>query len=141
MKKYLNISFAYALAAMIGGVFYREFTKYNGFHGITMLGKLHTHLFVLGMIIFMVVALFEVNLRITEIKLFRKFMIVYNLGLITTVVMMLVRGTIQVLQIPLEKSADSAISGIAGIGHILLGAGIIMLITVLRKSAQNKVHS
>lgn len=27
MKKYLNLSLAYAIAAMAGGVFYREFTK------------------------------------------------------------------------------------------------------------------
>ena len=31
MKKYLNIALAYAIAAMAGGVFYREFTKYSGF--------------------------------------------------------------------------------------------------------------
>ena len=30
MKKYLNLSLAYAIAAMAGGVFYREFTKWNG---------------------------------------------------------------------------------------------------------------
>lgn len=29
MKKYLNISLIYAIAAMAGGVFYREFTKFN----------------------------------------------------------------------------------------------------------------
>ena len=31
MKRYLNLSLIYAIAAMAGGVFYREFTKYNGF--------------------------------------------------------------------------------------------------------------
>ena len=31
MKKYLNISFVYAIAAMAGGVFYREFTRFNGY--------------------------------------------------------------------------------------------------------------
>lgn len=45
MKKYLNISLIYAIAAMVGGVFYREFTKWNGFTGMTALGKVHTHLF------------------------------------------------------------------------------------------------
>ncbi|MEG0756372.1 MAG: DUF2871 family protein, partial [Oscillospiraceae bacterium] len=28
MKKYLNLSLIYAIAAMVGGVFYREFTKF-----------------------------------------------------------------------------------------------------------------
>ena len=47
MKKYLNLSLVYAVAAMVGGVFYREFTKFSGFDGVTALGKVHTHLFLL----------------------------------------------------------------------------------------------
>ena len=31
MKKTVNTSFIYAILAMIGGVFYREFTKFQGF--------------------------------------------------------------------------------------------------------------
>ena len=58
MKKYLNISLIYAIAAMVGGVFYREFTKWNGFTGMTALGKVHTHLFLLGMLMFLIIALF-----------------------------------------------------------------------------------
>ena len=50
MKKYLNISLVYGIAAMVGGVFYREFTKWNGFTGVTALGKVHAHLFLLGML-------------------------------------------------------------------------------------------
>ena len=46
MKKYLNYSLVYAVAAMVGGVFYREFTKWNGYTGVTRLGKVHTHLFI-----------------------------------------------------------------------------------------------
>ena len=38
MKKYINISMIHAIAAMLGGVFYREFSKFNDFEGITMLG-------------------------------------------------------------------------------------------------------
>jgi len=41
-----------------GGVFYREFTKWNGFTGVT-LGKVHAHLFLLGMIVFLLVAPFS----------------------------------------------------------------------------------
>lgn len=41
MKKLLNTAFIYALAAMAGGVFYREFTKFNGFSGRTALGLVH----------------------------------------------------------------------------------------------------
>ena len=58
MKKYLNTALIYAIAAMAGGVFYREFTKYNDFTGVTALGKVHPHLFLLGMLVFLIVALF-----------------------------------------------------------------------------------
>ena len=35
MKKYINLSFIYAMAAIVCGVFYREFTKFTGFTGKT----------------------------------------------------------------------------------------------------------
>ena len=50
MKKLLNWAFGYAIAGMAGGVFYREFTKFNNFTDRTALGVVHTHLFLLGMI-------------------------------------------------------------------------------------------
>ena len=62
MKKLLNTAFIYALAAMAGGVFYREFTKFNGFSGRTALGLVHTHLFLLGTVFFLLAALFSKEL-------------------------------------------------------------------------------
>ena len=64
MKKYLNLSLIYAIAAMVGGVFYREFTKFNGYTGVTALGKVHTHLFLLGMVLFLLVALFAAHTKL-----------------------------------------------------------------------------
>ena len=138
MKKYLNMSLAYAIAAMAGGVFYREFTKWNGFTGVTALGKVHTHLFMLGMIMFLIVALFAERYPLSEQKTFRMFVRVYNMGVPVTSLMMAVRGITQVLDLPLSKGASSAISGIAGIGHILTGAGMILLLLSLRKAARRE---
>lgn len=138
MKKYLNLSMAYAIAAMAGGVFYREFTKWNGFTGVTALGKVHTHLFMLGMIMFLIVALFAERYPLSEQKTFRMFVRVYNMGVPVTSLMMAVRGITQVLALPLSKGASSAISGIAGIGHILTGAGMILLLLSLRKAARRE---
>ena len=137
MKKYLNYSFAYAILALVGGVFYREFTKMNDFEGVTMLGKVHTHFFLLGMILFLLVALFRDKYELEKQKLFRSFMIVYNIGLPLTGIMMCVRGIPQVLGMTLSKAADSSISGIAGIGHILTGIGILFLIISLKKSVSD----
>ncbi len=135
MKKYLNISMIYAIAAMAGGVFYREFTKYNGYTGVTALGKVHTHLFMLGMLVFLVVALYGTHMDLEKIKTFRGFLWVYNIGLPLTSIMLLVRGVTQVLGMNLSSAADASISGIAGIGHILTGIGIILLLLSFKKAA------
>ncbi|MGN0978880.1 MAG: DUF2871 domain-containing protein [Candidatus Avoscillospira sp.] len=136
MKKYLNIAFAYAIAAMAGGVFYREFTKFNGFTGVTALGKVHTHLFLLGMLVFLVVALFAGRQDLRQLKTFRAFLWTYNLGVPLTAVMLAVRGVAQVLGWTLSAAADASISGIAGIGHVLTGVGLVLLLVSLRKSAE-----
>ena len=46
MKKMIRIAFFYVILALIGGVFYREFTKFNGFTGVTVLADVHVHLMV-----------------------------------------------------------------------------------------------
>lgn len=50
--------------------------------------------------------------------------------------MMLVRGITQVLGLSLTSSISAAISGMAGIGHILTGVGIILLLVSLKKVAK-----
>lgn len=138
MKKYINVSLVYAVAAMAGGVFYREFTKFNQFTGVTALGKVHTHLFLLGMVVFLLVALFADRLALEKQKSFRTFMAVYNAGVPLTAVMLLMRGVTQVLGLTLSKGASAAISGIAGIGHILTGVGIVLLLLALRKADERR---
>ena len=137
MKKYLNLAMFYAIAAMAGGVFYREFTKFCGYTGATALGKVHTHLFLLGMLVFLVVALFAAHNDLTKVKTFRVCLWTYNLGVPLTAVMLLVRGVTQVLGLSLTAGASAAISGIAGIGHILTGTGMILLLVSLKKIARN----
>ncbi len=137
MKKYLNFSLIYAIAAMVTGVFYREFTKWNGYTGVTTLGKVHVHLFLLGMMVYLMIALFATHQETQKYKTFRIFLWVYNIGLPLTAVMMVVRGVTQVLSISLSSAANASISGIAGIGHILTGTGIVLLLVSLRKMAES----
>lgn len=127
MKKMIKIAFTYAILAMVAGVFYREFTKFNGFDGRTTLSFMHTHLFMLGMMMFLMVSLFVSNYKIHEHKKFKLFMIAYNIGVPLTVIMMLIRGIVQVLAINVTTGISAAISGISGIGHIFTGVGIIFL--------------
>ena len=133
MKKYLNYSLGYAIAAMAGGVFYREFTKLYGFSGATALGKVHAHLFLLGMLVFLVVALYGAHNDIGKLKTFRAFLWTYNIGVPLTAIMLVVRGVAQVRGLALSAAANTSISGIAGIGHIFTGAGIILLLLSFKK--------
>lgn len=138
MKKYINISFIYAIAAMICGVFYREFTKFNGFTQKTTLGICHTHLFVLGTLLFLIIAIISVLSNLEEQKHFKYFMISYNIGLPFMTIMFLIRGIIQVLNIQLSAGMNAAIAGIAGISHIMMGISFILLFLSLK---QMTVHS
>lgn len=135
MKRYMNMALLYAILAMVGGVFYREFTKFNGFTAKTTLSVVHTHYFLLGMVFFLLLLLLEKNFSFTGAKT-RRVLAIYHIGLNLTVVMFIVRGVAQVL-VPassLSSGMNGAISGIAGIGHILLGVSIILLLVQIRRS-------
>ena len=134
MKKYLNYSLSYGVMGLVCGVYFREFTKIMGFTGITTLSKAHPHFLILGTMLFLIVALFSDRLDLEKDKTFALFMRIYNIGLPLTVLMMLIRGTLQVLGTPLSKGLNASISGIAGIGHILLGVGFILFIVSLKKA-------
>lgn len=133
MKRYMNTALIYAIFAMIGGVFYREFTKWNGFTAKTTLSAVHTHYFIMGMMVFLLLVLLEKSFSFTSARTGRV-LAVYHTGLNVTVVMMMVRGVAQVLETPLSSGMDVAISGIAGIGHILLGVSLVFLLLQVRRS-------
>ena len=65
MKRYMNTALLYAVLALVGGVFYRELTKFNGFTAKTALGVIHTHYFLLGMVFFLLLLLLEKSFSFT----------------------------------------------------------------------------
>lgn len=134
MKRYGNTALLYAILAMVGGVFYREFTKFNGFTAKTTLSVVHTHYFMMGMVFFLLLLLLEKSVSFTGPKTGRA-LVLYHVGLNLTTVMLVVRGIVQVLGTTLSAGMDAAISGVAGIGHILLGIGLILLLLQIRRSA------
>jgi hypothetical protein len=133
MKKLLNTSFAYAIAGLFAGVYYREMTKFLEFKGVTQLSFVHTHLFALGMLFFLIVLVLEKNFSFSTTKKYRLFYRLYNSGLILTALMFITRGTLQVLETPLSSGVNASISGIAGIGHILIASGIVYLFLTLKE--------
>lgn len=132
MKKLFYAAFAYMLVGVVSGLFYREFTKLNDFPegGSTQLGVVHTHLLTLGFIVLLIVLALEKQFGLSRSKLFGWFFWVYNAGLILTAAMLIWHGSLTVL----GQEGTAMISGIAGLGHILLTAGMVLLFLCLRRA-------
>ncbi|EUJ18400.1 DUF2871 domain-containing protein [Listeria aquatica] len=127
MKKLLTTSLFYCILGLISGIYYREITKYADFTGKTQLSVLHTHLLMLGMFMFLVVLLLEKNFGIMSSKKFNAFYYIYNAGLLLTVGLLTFHGTMTVL----GQETGAAVSGIAGLGHILLAVGLVILFLIM----------
>lgn len=102
-------------------------------HRQTTLSVVHTHYFLLGMVFFLLLLVLEKNLSFTGEKTGRV-LAVYHIGLNLTAVMLVVRGVTQVVGTNLSRGADAAISGMAGIGHILLGVSLVLLLLQIKRS-------
>lgn len=127
MKRYIDYSIVYAVLALVGGVFYREFTKINDYAAWTTLSVVHTHYFILGMMFFLILGLVSknVNLKINRAVVF------YNVGLNLAAIMLVVRGIVQVLDL---NVVSAFISGVSGIGHIILGVSLILILLDIKKA-------
>lgn len=132
MKKLVRVSMSYMIIGLLFGVYYRELTRWFDFSGKTQLSTLHTHTLVLGMFFFLIVLLLEKNFHITAHKWYKRFYITYNIGLGITLLLMLIHGTMTVMGI--ESSA--AISGIAGLGHIIMTIGLGFFFAILFGSVE-----
>ncbi|MCI8638249.1 MAG: DUF2871 domain-containing protein [Coprococcus sp.] len=133
MKRYINMTLLYAILAMSGGVFYREFTKFNDFTAQTTLKAVHPHYFLLGMVFFLLLLLLEKNFSFTSKKT-QRVLVAYHIGLNLTAVMFVVRGVPQVMKTTLSAGINAAISGVAGIGHIVLGVSLVLLLIQIKHS-------
>ncbi len=138
MKKILNISFVYFILAMVGGVFYREFTKILGFNGKTTLAYVHVHLLVLGTFLFLIIALFCRESELLDNRRFQKFLIMYNVSLPLMVCMLLIRGILQATEFEVTNAMNGMIAGIAGISHIFLAISLWMLFSSLKQVFVNE---
>ena len=134
VKKYANLAFIYAILAMVFGVFYREFTKGMGYIGKTNLSVMHTHYFMLGMFFFLVLLLIGRDFTFSDKKT-GIFIVLYQVGLNISGAGFLARGLVQVLVTELGRGADKGISGVCGIGHIIMGISMIVLLIKIKKSA------
>ncbi|MFF8864435.1 DUF2871 domain-containing protein [Streptomyces sp. NPDC015139] len=129
MRKILNTAHIYMIVGLISGLYYREITKAEDFTGDTQLAVVHTHVLALGMLFFLIVLALEKLFALTALPLFRWFFWTYNAGLVLTVGTMTLHGTLTVL----GRSSGAATAGVAGLGHILLTVGLVLLFITLGK--------
>lgn len=131
MHKLYVAAFTYMAVGVASGLFYREFTKAYDFPSgeFTQLGLVHTHLLTLGFIVLLIVLLLEKQFRLSDSKLFGWFFWTYNAGVVLTSGMMIWHGSLTVM----GKESNAMISGIAGLGHIFLTIGMVLLFLALGK--------
>lgn len=133
MTKLFYSAFAYMIIGVFSGLFYREFTKGQNFPEgeFTQLGLVHTHLLTLGfMVLLIVLALEKVFTLSASGRLFNWFFWVYNVGVILTSAMLIWHGSLTVL----GRESSPMIAGIAGLGHIFLTVGMVLLFVTLRRA-------
>ena len=141
-KKLADAAFVYVIAGLAAGVFYREFTKFQGFSWRTALGLVHPHLLLLGAgVMLLLIALEPALLLSGEERSLKRSLLFYHCGLGLTAALLLIRGVFQVLGSPLSRGLDASISGIAGIGHILLAIGLCRLLLMIRRRAAETVRA
>ena len=135
-KKLVNTAAYYAVAGLFAGAFYREFTKYMGYTGVTALGKAHTHLFALGMLMFLIVTALASTTEITKSEYFDRFYFYYNIGVGLSATMIFCRGLYQVIGFD-NKILDLVISWTAGAGHVTVTIGLAFLFLSLKQKIKD----
>ena len=126
----MNASIVYGVLALVGGVFYREFTKLNGFNGFTTLSVVYTHYLMLGMAFFLMLVLLENNFHFIDNKV-RKYLLFYHIGLNLTAVMLVIRGVVQVI------SLDVSSAVLFGIAHLILGISMVLVLISIRNCVKD----
>ncbi len=122
---------AWTAIGLLSGLYWREFTKLNEFTGETMLSTAHTHALALGTLVFLAVLALAKVFPMAE-KSTKLFALLYNIGLGFTVGTLLVKGTLQVLEMPIATSPMWP--GFSGLGHMILAGTWVYVFLSLRKA-------
>lgn len=121
------------------GVFFREFTKIFAFKGKTMLSVIHTHTLILGFVFGIILYLLLSRIKNVDYKKIKMPMKLWNAGLVLTIAMMWIKGIYQVIGENTELFNQNMFSGIAGLGHIALGVGIVWMMLYIVKESKLQI--
>lgn len=142
LKTILEMAYVNLILGLSGGVFYREFTKLFGYTDNTFLGKIHVHVLVLGFICLLIVYLLAVQRQtLLSLKQLKRAVFIWNSGLLVTVVFLWLHGIIEVTGAYYGKIPKAAISGLAGIGHIILAIGLASTMLCFLKAEPKTVDN
>ncbi len=119
----------WTIVGLVGGLAFRELTRSQEFTGFTQLALVHTHALALGTTLLLVLLALTVVLELGSDRRLRRGLITWNAGLAITVVMLAVKGTLQVLD-P-GAATSKALAGVAGLGHITLTVAIVWILLAL----------
>lgn len=132
-QRLLFVATCVYLALGLGaGLMYRELTKNAGLPDgqPLQLGVLHTHLLTLGFLASLLFLVLDRVVHLGQRRLFPVFFWVYNAGVLLSAGMMAAHG-ILALNGPVDSAA---IAGMAGMGHIILSIGLVVLMVIVGQS-------
>lgn len=130
VKRILYAFIVYTSLGLVSGFLYRELTVHFNYTGETQMSVMHTHLLTLGMFMFLMLIPIEKLFKISSYYLFNCFYIVYNVGVVVTIGMQFTKGYMQIA----GQSISLSIAGFAGMGHVIITAGFILLFILLRQA-------
>lgn len=122
----LKMGITFLIMGLIGGVFYREFTKIFKYTAKTPLSVVHVHLIVLGFL-FLTILYLIVRSWDSDLNSIKKIYGHYLLGLTMTVATFMLRGIYTITSEGVKLFKDAMLSGVAGLGHLILGVSLVML--------------
>ncbi|MFD9353975.1 DUF2871 domain-containing protein [Streptomyces sp. NPDC060031] len=129
MRRSYYAAHVHMILGVVSGLYYRELTKAHDFTGETQLAVVHTHLLALGMLGFLIVLALDKQFGLSGSKQFTAFFWCYNAGIAITCLAMVYRGT----QTVLGNTVPEGFAMVAGLGHIVLTVGLILLFVLLGK--------
>ena len=128
IQRLYKTALGYMIAGLTAGMFTRVYVdEISHFEGDTQLQILHVHLLAMGMLFFLIVLGLEKLFMLSKSRYFNLFYWSYNIGFIGLIASMVVNGIMQVR----GMSESPAVTGIAGLAHIGITAGLVLFFMAL----------
>lgn len=129
MKKLIRLSTLYAILGTAAAVFYLAFTKSHHFEGTSLLSSLYIFLFALGSLMHLLIIILDKLFNITQHKLYSAFFWLYNIGIISSAIVMLGKGMITVT----GGEKNTILAALTGVGHTFSLVGGVLLFIILNQ--------